>query len=122
MAHVPRQALVDAAFKLATCPLESLRPYGVRLLTVLVTLYGHTPDPLLPGACKEEKRLHRRPPTLPGCKRAVTMPSVLRGCHACLRAARTAGGNPIYIYIYIYTPGRVLYIYIYIYTYIYITR
>ncbi|GFR48876.1 hypothetical protein Agub_g10725 [Astrephomene gubernaculifera] len=44
------QALVDVGFKLATCPLESLRPHGVRLLTMLVVLFGDVPDPLLQGA------------------------------------------------------------------------
>ncbi|GLC70784.1 hypothetical protein PLESTF_001032900 [Pleodorina starrii] len=44
------QALVDMGFKLATCPLESLRPHGVRMLTLLVQLFGDVPDPLLQGA------------------------------------------------------------------------
>ncbi|GIM08365.1 hypothetical protein Vretimale_12395, partial [Volvox reticuliferus] len=44
------QVLVDLGFKLATCPLESLRPHGVRMLTLLVKLFGDVPDPLLPGA------------------------------------------------------------------------
>ncbi|GIL52578.1 hypothetical protein Vafri_8312 [Volvox africanus] len=44
------QVLVDMGFKLATCPLESLRPHGVRMLTLLVKLFGDVPDPLLPGA------------------------------------------------------------------------
>ncbi|KAG2435720.1 hypothetical protein HXX76_006917 [Chlamydomonas incerta] len=44
------QTLVDVGFKLATIPLESLRPHGVRLLTLLVQLFGDVPDPLLAGA------------------------------------------------------------------------
>jgi hypothetical protein len=45
------QTLVDVGFKLATIPLESLRPHGVRLLTLLVQLLGDVPDPLLAGRC-----------------------------------------------------------------------
>eukprot|EP00198_Chlamydomonas_reinhardtii_P002746 XP_001692082.1 predicted protein [Chlamydomonas reinhardtii] len=44
------QTLVDVGFKLATIPLESLRPHGVRLLTLLVQLFGDVADPLLAGA------------------------------------------------------------------------
>lgn len=55
MSHAPPhgQALVDVGFKLATIPLESLRPYGVRLLALLVTLFGDVPDPLLHGAWEQ---------------------------------------------------------------------
>ncbi len=57
------QALVDVGFKLATIPLESLRPYGVRLLALLVTLFGDVPDPLLHGA-SEQTLLAKASPAL----------------------------------------------------------
>lgn len=41
---------MDVGFKLATIPLQPLRLYGVRLLALLVSLFGYVPDPLLHGA------------------------------------------------------------------------
>jgi hypothetical protein len=43
------QDLVEVGFKLATGPVEALRPAGVQLLDQLLATFSDVPDPLLPG-------------------------------------------------------------------------
>ena len=43
------QEFIEVGYKMATGPVEALKPAGVRLLLAVLRAFGHVEDPLLPG-------------------------------------------------------------------------